>query len=158
MWRLLSFSVLFISTTVIVKTRTIDQQKIIDRHNHYRKMVHVPSLKYSKECADYAQHWAEKLALQNNGLKHSGSSKFGENIYWKSGKANGVIMVDKWAEEKKYFNSKSRKHTHKNGHYSQVVWRNTEYVGIGMAIAKDGSEYWVASYYPAGNYIGEKAY
>lgn len=158
MWRLILLSTLFLSASAMIKTKTINQQKVVDRHNYYRKMVGVPNLKYSKDCADNAQQWAEFLAKRNNGLSHSDSDKYGENIYWSSGEATELRMVDKWAEEKKYFNSKSRKHSHKNGHYSQIVWRKTKFVGVGMAIAKDGSEYWVASYYPAGNFIGEKAY
>lgn len=158
MWRLIILSVLLVSAVSVVKTKQIDQQKIVDRHNYYRKMVNVPNLEYSKECANKAQIWAEKLAKKNSGLTHSKSDKYGENIYWSSGEANGVMMVDKWALEKKYFNSNTRKHTHKNGHYSQIVWRKTKFVGVGMAIAQDGSEYWVATYYPAGNYAGERAY
>ena len=158
MWRLLILSVLLISASKIVKTRQVNQQLSLDRHNYYRKMVNVPKLIYSKECADNAQQWADNLAEKNSGLSHSHTSKFGENIYWNSGKSTENMMVDQWAGEKKYFNPKTRNHSHKNGHYSQVVWRDTKYVGVGMAIANDGSEYWVASYYPAGNFIGEKAY
>ncbi len=158
MWRLIILSLVLLSVSSLVKTRQVDQQKVVERHNYYRKMVGVPDLKYSNECAAYAQKWAENLAFKNNGLKHSGSHKYGENIYWKSNSSNEIEMIDYWAEEKKYFNANTRHHSHKNGHYSQIVWRDTKFVGVGMAIAKDGSEYWVATYYPAGNYIGEKAY
>ena len=158
MWRLIVFSALLLSFAIKVSTRKVNQQKVVERHNYYRKMVGVPNLTFSKDCANYAQKWAEQLALKNNGLKHSGSSKYGENIYWNSGMANEWDMIDYLAREKKYFNQNTRKHSHKNGHYSQMVWRNTQFVGVGMAIAKDGSEYWVTTYYPAGNYIGEKAY
>jgi len=158
MWRLIFISVLLTSIGIAIKIKPVDQQKVVDRHNYYRKMVGVPNLKYSKECATYAQKWAEQLASKNNGLKHSGNHKYGENIYWSSNSATEIDMIDYWAFEKKYFNPKTRNHTHKNGHYSQIVWRDTKFVGVGMAIAKDGSEYWVATYYPAGNYIGKKAY
>jgi hypothetical protein len=158
MWRLLILTILFISASSVVKTRLVNQQLSIDRHNHYRKMVHVPKLKFSQECADNAQEWAEYLAKNNTGLSHSNTTEFGENIYWNSGRSSEIMMVDQWALEKKYFSEKSRKHSHKNQHYSQVIWRTTKYVGVGMAIANDGSEYWVASYYPVGNYLGEKAY
>jgi hypothetical protein len=43
------------------------------------------------------------------------------------------------------------------GHYTQMVWRETREVGIGMAQSKHGL-YVVARYSPAGNIVGEKPY
>ena len=113
---------------------------------------------FSQECADFAQQWAEKLAKKNHGLSHSKKNKYGENIYWCSDISNETEMINAWTEEKEFFNTKRRNHTKRNGHYTQMIWENTKYVGTGMAIAKDGSQYWVCTYYPPGNWIGEKAY
>jgi len=158
MWQLfMLIFVLFLAPNV-VKTRIVDQQKIVDQHNIYRKELKVEDIKYSKECAEFAQKWAERLATSNRGLKHSSSHKYGENIYWSSDESNEIDAVESWANEKEYFNFRKREYTHKTGHYSQLIWRKTKFVGTGMAIARDGSEYWVSTYYPAGNFIGEKVY
>ena len=149
---------LLILTSSVVKVKSANQIKVVDLHNIYRKEVGVPNIKYSAECEAYAQKWAERLAKKNSGLNHSSTSKYGENIYWNSGSATETNMIDCWVKEKKDFNSRSRKHSSKNGHYTQIIWKNTKFVGTGMAVAKDGSEYWVCTYYPAGNYIGEKVY
>lgn len=37
------------------------------------------------------------------------------------------------------------------GHYTQVVWKNSRYVGCGKAMAANGTLYYVCNYYPAGN-------
>jgi pathogenesis-related protein 1 len=149
---------LLVLTSSEVKIKEIDQNKVVELHNIYRREVKVPNLEYSEECAAYAQRWAKYLAQKNKGLNHSNSNKYGENIYWCSAEASETKMVDSWVKEKKLFSTKSRKHNSKNGHYTQVIWKDTKFVGAGMAVAKDGSEYWVCTYYPAGNYIGEKVY
>jgi cysteine-rich secretory family protein len=44
------------------------------------------------------------------------------------------------------------------GHFTQVVWKNTQYVGCGKATAANGRVYFVCNYYPAGNGRGQKPY
>jgi len=157
MWKLLTLSML-ITSAYTMQTKYIDQNKVIEQHNIYRKELGIPPLKFSQECADFAQKWAEKLAKNNRGLVHSKQAKFGENIFWKSKATNETEIIDAWAREKKYFSNRKRKYNSKNGHYTQMIWENTKLIGTGMAISKDGSEYWVCTYYPPGNWIGEKAY
>lgn len=43
------------------------------------------------------------------------------------------------------------------GHYTQVVWRETERVGCGRSTCEN-TEIWVCNYDPPGNYIGELVY
>ena len=43
------------------------------------------------------------------------------------------------------------------GHFSQVVWKASEELGIGKAADDKGRVYVVANYRPAGNYIGNFA-
>jgi len=40
------------------------------------------------------------------------------------------------------------------GHFTQVVWKGTQELGLGMA-TKSGRTVIVATYNPPGNYIGE---
>lgn len=158
MWKLIILSTLLLSTVQLLPSKSIDQQKIVDEHNSIRKKLNIKPLLFSQDCANFAQKWAEKLAKQNNGLIHSDDSKYGENLYWYSASATEHQVIKAWASETKYFNSRRRKANSKNGHYTQMIWENTKYVGTGMAISKDGSEYWVCSYYPPGNWAGEKVY
>jgi len=158
MWRLI-FILPFISfTSEISEEREIDQFAVIERHNDYRRDLGLNDLQYSEECAQKAQLWAEHLAKKNRGLKHSKFDGYGENIAWNSIEMSESETVDMWGEEIEKFNKRRRKFTYATGHYSQIVWKNTKFVGTGMAVAKDGSEYWVCNYYPTGNVIGEKAY
>src|SRR5260221_14613927 len=46
------------------------------------------------------------------------------------------------------------------GHYTQLVWRDTELVGWGVARCSGGGsrEIWVCNFDPPGNYIGQAPY
>ena len=43
------------------------------------------------------------------------------------------------------------------GHFTQVVWKGSEELGIGKAADSKGRVYVVANYAPAGNFIGDFA-
>jgi len=138
---------------------TINQEAIVNRHNHYRSELGISPLEFSQECADYAQKWADYLAKSKNcNMVHSNTNKYGENIYWSSYESTEEEVVDDWAEEMVYFNKTTKKFNTKCGHYSQMIWGKTQFVGTGMAKCKNGSQIWVCTYYPAGNFIGEKVY
>lgn len=42
------------------------------------------------------------------------------------------------------------------GHFTQVVWKNTKNLGVGVAFANNGNKaIVVANYFPPGNYQGQ---
>jgi pathogenesis-related protein 1 len=43
-------------------------------------------------------------------------------------------------------------------HFTQVIWKDTQYVGCGKATAANGWVYFVCNYYPGGNITGQKPY
>jgi pathogenesis-related protein 1 len=153
-------SLLFIGGREVKTTLTAEEQaQIITAHNKWRAKVKVPDIQWSDELAAEAQKWADYLAKKGCKMKHSNSSN-GENIFWSNYESTPDEVVDDWASEIKYYRGgkiKSSK-VHIYGHYTQVVWYNTKYVGCGRAKCKNGEEIWVCTYSPRGNYIGEKPY
>ena len=142
-----------------------DAQEALDFHNKVRTDVKSPPLQWSTELASYAQRWANHLA-DNCKLEHRPGSgvwaqKYGENIFWGGGEDYTVLQASEswYSEIKGYkYGKLTNNNWYKAGHYTQMVWKTTTYVGMGMAICKDGSVLIVANYSPGGNYIGEKPY
>ena len=141
-------------------------QEALDHHNQVRKDVGSPPLAWSPDLAAYAQAWADNLANNKNcNMEHRPRSgewtqKHGENIFW--GSANFSLLS---ASESWYSEIKDYKHGPISdvnwpvaGHYTQMVWKNTTKLGIGIAHCSSGAVLIVANYDPSGNYWGEKAY
>lgn len=42
----------------------------------------------------------------------------------------------------------------KTGHFTQVIWRDSTELGVGMARNRNGEVYVVCNYNPAGNFLG----
>jgi uncharacterized protein YkwD len=130
-------------------------------HNVWRQQVGVPNLTWSATLAQVAQAWADDLKSRNCAFEHRPNNQYGENIYWASGftpSPKGV--VDSWAGEIQDYNyaNNSCPADKMCGHYTQVVWRNTQQVGCGTSTCDDGSILWVCNYNPPGNWQGQKPY
>jgi uncharacterized protein YkwD len=149
------------------KMDRIEAQDALDFHNKVRKDVSAPALEWSVELATYAQEWAEYLSAKNNcQMAHrkslgKNSKNTGENIFWGSASSfSAKDASESWYSEIQdyVYRAVSVANYHKTGHYTQMVWKNTKQVGIGVSICKDGGIIIVANYFPPGNYIGEKPY
>ena len=142
-----------------------EAQEALDFHNKVRKDIGSKPLNWSSELASYAQSWADHLAadckLVHRPNKGPWAQKHGENIFWGGGEDYNALDASKswYSEIKDYkYGKLNNNNWYKTGHYTQMVWRNTTHVGMGMTVCKNGSILIVANYSPAGNYIGEKPY
>lgn len=166
------FLLLVLSTSSFAKTFDIcsqlaitrievDGDRMVDRHNHYRKKLGIAPVKWSEELAEYAASWAKRLALKCE-LKHRSTHEYGENIYWFSASADEYQVVDYWAEEEKYFNHKKPFYEKRKGelygHYSQMIWAKSTEIGAAAYHCKNGGQIWVCNYNPPGNWIGKRVY
>lgn len=67
------------------------------------------------------------------------------------------ILADRvtksWYNEIGQYNFQSETFNDKTGHFTQVVWKDTRRLGVGIAFGKEGRKmYVVAQYSPPGNY------
>lgn len=155
-----------VPTNIGSKATKEEAQAALDFHNKVRKDVGVEPLEWSAELATYAQAWADHLAADNCDMKHRPRSgewiqKYGENIFWGSG--NGYTALDAseswYSEIKDYkYGTLTSDNWYGTGHYTQMIWRNSKKIGIGVARCAGGGVIIVANYDPVGNYMGEKPY
>ncbi|XP_072399922.1 uncharacterized protein [Diabrotica undecimpunctata] len=134
------------------------EEDFLEAHNNYRKRHGVPLLKLDKKLCKYSQEWAAYLA-QRNILEHRPGSNYGENIYCIYSSdlnftVNGHTPVDTWYEEVSEHPFGREPSNLKSGHFSQVIWKSSEFLGVGVAKNSQGSIYVVANYSPAGNFVG----
>jgi uncharacterized protein YkwD len=133
---------------------------ILTVHNSERAAVGVPPLVWSDSLAASAQTWAEHLATSPE-MVHSGP---GENIagfFTDPTEPRGGTSL--WVAEKQNWHGGvlTEENWYPTGHYTQMVWRNTQEVGCGTAPPGAGGPTWstlVCQYNPPGNYIGQAPY
>lgn len=129
--------------------------------NQAREEVGVPPLQWNAQLASYAQWWANQNAAFGDCELHHSGGPYGENIFWGSGRnwSPGDAVSD-WANEKRWYNygSNSCDYYDACGHYTQIVWKSSRYVGCARVTCGDGKIFMTCNYYPPGNYIGQRPY
>ena len=132
-------------------------------HNRVREVLGIAPLTWSPELARYAQAWADTLQRGGCDLQHRPRSgpdaqRYGENIFSATGQAaTAGDVVDAWAAERAGYDPAKNRCRGVCGHYTQVVWRNSQRLGCGMATCGD-TEVWVCNYDPPGNFVGQRPY
>uniref|UniRef100_A0A3P9J3N0 SCP domain-containing protein n=1 Tax=Oryzias latipes TaxID=8090 RepID=A0A3P9J3N0_ORYLA len=123
----------------------IKMEEFLETHNAYRALHGAPPLTYNSKMCSEAQKWADEC-LRIHTLGHS-ETKDGENVFFKSGKD----AVDAWYSEIKDYNFKKPGFKSGTGHFTQVVWKESKELGLGMAT--DGRmAFVVGQYRPPGNF------
>lgn len=66
----------------------------------------------------------------------------------------GKEPVENWYNEKSRHHFDQEPTDLRSGHFTQVVWKASRELGVGVEKNRNGQIFVVASYWPAGNYIG----
>jgi len=140
--------------------------RLLTAHNRERLATGVDPLRWNARLAVSAAQWAKHLAA-NGRFEHAPINPVddqGENLWAGTpGHFSPEQMVAAWVAERRDFSHGPFPATGRGrngamiGHYTQVVWRDTEEVGC--AIAKGQREdVLVCRYSNPGNVIGEMPY
>lgn len=148
--------------------------QFLEAHNKARAAVGVGPLKWSPSLANFASKLVSNMVdgkrdcnfadlSRRSRMYHIGSS----NQHWAGGwLLKPRMVVDKWVEEKKYYNhtDNSCKPRHKCGSYTQVVWRKSLEVGCAQKTCYkfnrwvEMSGITICFYSPRGNVPGQRPY
>ncbi|CAL7948145.1 unnamed protein product [Xylocopa violacea] len=132
-------------------------------HNVYRQRHDAPPLTMSPQLCEYAQTWANHLAHTNT-FYYRNDREVGQNLYCRPGGAvptdvTGQDVASYWySAVKQYDFLKEPDVLHANvnaGHFTQLIWANSRYFGVGKARSRSGKIIVVANYQPVGNISGQ---
>ncbi|XP_019866641.1 ancylostoma secreted protein [Aethina tumida] len=157
-----------------------DQKVIVNLHNDIRKMiangqvknqprgVNLKRMSWDDCLAKEAQRIAEKCEFAHAKASCSGYSWIGQNLYISYSTADTGSAshwkdaINSWFDEHKVYKFGSP-FSSNTGHYTQLVWADTNKVGCGFAYyMKDGGykyqKLYVCNYGPGGNWVGQAPY
>uniref|UniRef100_A0A8C1JZC8 Im:7150988 n=1 Tax=Cyprinus carpio TaxID=7962 RepID=A0A8C1JZC8_CYPCA len=124
------------------------KKEFLETHNQYRKQHQAPELRYSDELCSAAQKWADHL-LSIRSLAHSDTEN-GENVLRRYRLSGLHSLKIAWYSEIKDYNFSSPGFQYSTGHFTQVVWKSSTELGVGLAT--DGNTVFVVGQYkPSGN-------
>ncbi|XP_050562580.1 venom allergen 5.02 [Spodoptera frugiperda] len=184
---ILTLTLVAIGQCKLVRLSCKQIRTLVDGHNSRRLLVakgliqdqpaaaDMKVLTWDEELAAKAEKWVMKNVRYHNPDKYlpSGRFKTGENLHWYSTTNLNYELdlersLDSWFSEHVNFtfgpltNSQfDAKRKCDIGHYTQMVWAETTYIGCAMSQTfKDGWNrfYVVCNYGPAGNILREKPY
>ncbi|CAH1801244.1 unnamed protein product, partial [Owenia fusiformis] len=141
-------------------------------HNNYRSIHGANPLFLDAVLNEEAQAYAEYLlnkgfmahctpAKRNQNIPgigcDSSTTPAGENLAWTSAQTDSYDATAAWYNEVKDYDFCNHGFGYNTGHFTQVVWRATTNIGIGLASDSQNGTNVVARYVSPGNYIGEFA-
>ncbi|XP_057667614.1 venom allergen 5 2-like [Diorhabda carinulata] len=171
----------------MLRTRSIssyDKQLILDLHNAMRQSIalgqiggqppaaNMMEMKWDEELAERAQKWTQTCYSETHDHQRD-VSRFpvGQNIAttWTTKPPGGYYdtepdfadAISKWFNEYKsfHFGPIGRGNT---GHYTQLIWAETNLIGCGYSFYYDPSKgytkNYVCNYGPGGNVLGQPPY
>ena len=166
-----------------------EKQLILDEHNRYRRIIatgrkekeehplqpkasNMLELVWNEELATIAQRWADQCKFQHDKCRDSKSFRSGQNLAlkWSTNRFEMPIkgFIFGWYDEVKKFNTESVygfRFERATGHYTQMIWAKTQYVGCGASYYEDSIHganrqvaFLVCNYGPSGNVRTMKIY
>ncbi|XP_022916173.1 salivary antigen-5-like isoform X2 [Onthophagus taurus] len=159
-----------------------DSEAIVNGHNEYRKLIakgkvlgqprgiNLKKMQWDQHLADEADKIAKLATFAHKKVFDERWLYVGQNLHMHSSSKNSTgtnweRCLASWFVEHKQYNYGPIILRDKTGHYTQMVWANTEYVGCGFCFFKNDSKtsmpfhkLYVCNYGPAGNFIGQVPY
>lgn len=139
---------------------------ILNIHNTYRSRHQVGPLQQNASIGAIAQRYASYLARNKIFMHSDDNNGLGENL-GKGGPYRSPSVADcasygqqyakAWYDEVSDYNFRYPESNSGSGHFTQMVWKNTNQLGCGIDFDSDIQVYIVCNYYPSGNWGGENS-
>lgn len=128
--------------------------------NRFLFFIFYSHFSLNKALCKLSQEWTDTLAAEDR-FAHRPNSNYGENIYclWSSdcnSKMSPKAVCRSWYEEiKEHEFGVEPKGIFKGGHFTQMVWKSSQDLGVGIGRTKKGKILVVCNYNPRGNIAGQ---
>ena len=130
---------------------------IIEQINKYRKKHNVNPLNINNEINAIAQKHSDKIARENYielSYNKYNNTELGEIIFCFNENNSPEDIISSFYEEECHKYDYSNKYP-KPSNFTQIIWKNSKYVGIGCSQTKENLIYIVINFYPPGNIHNE---
>lgn len=144
--RLLKWMVLLLCPFVGTHGLTLKDSALI-KHNEYRARHDTPPLVWSNALQASAQSWVDNCKFEHS------SAAYGENLALGHPSIDAAIQA--WYNELKNYNYASPGFSYNTGHFTQVIWKNSQRLGCALGNCPNMMNLWICQYDPPGNYRGQ---
>lgn len=147
------------STTTITSTiftyttlEAFPSEALVSHNTKRRLHQNTPDLLWSDIIAQSAQNYADAYNC-NGTLIHSGNSNYGENLALGY---NTTAAIEAWYDEIDLYDYRNPIFGENTGHFTQLVWKNSTYIGCGTKYCDEYyGDYTICQYWAPGNYKGQ---
>ncbi|KAL7299648.1 hypothetical protein TKK_0007409 [Trichogramma kaykai] len=133
-------------------------------------------LEWDEELAQTAQKWVSQCIFQHDQCRDLPRFQVGQNLAWRGNTSKqgfsqitAEILVKDWYDEVQYYNRNSVHYFNsgngaggqQTGHYTQLVWAETNRIGCGAIRNYQGGDYeftLACNYGPSGNFMNRPVY
>ena len=131
--------------------------EIVDKINKYRSKHGSDDLTIDEKINKISQSYSEKLARESI-IECSGNLYKGQELGEILFLCNDNISPQELITNCYIENSENYDYSHEPkeaNNFTQLIWKNTELIGVGYSVTKDNKIYIVLNFYPPGNIKGE---
>ncbi len=133
------------------------KKEILYLINEKRKEYNVQPLIENKEITNIAQKYAEEMSqteiLVNSDNKYKGED-LGESIFCYSTILDAKSLVNRLCKKERNYDYNNNEGI--PSHFTQMIWKNSNLIGIGInRNINTGHMFYVLNYYPSGNISGK---
>ena len=146
--------------TSTARAAPVNKTEVLEKINGYRRLHQAPDVTWSDAISTgVSQPWTDHLAATNTFEHNPDSLDYGENIAM-SGPPDDVTTavnnaIYMWYSENVNYDYDSPGFSMTTGHFTQLVWANTQRIGVGVTVSGSNAVYVVMNFDPPGNYLGD---
>ncbi|EDO39392.1 predicted protein [Nematostella vectensis] len=119
--------------------------------NKYRMLHASPPLRINYDMTNKAELWAVKLANKDQSSLNV-DTKYGQALFVSDTPADVVnASVRSWYNQIRFYNYNNPVRKAKTSFFMQLIWMNSQEVGVGKASSASGKTYIVAYFDPPSN-------